>query len=308
MRAGRTSNWISVGWGAASGLTNQSLDWRACREIVKSTYYGSEQGYARAGAAASQLSRFIREMSPGDLVVVPHGNEFQVAEVSSEVIHLPEPESEHSAHRREVTWLNAGKPIARRDARAALQSRMKARQTIVDATDLLDDIRDALQTTEAVQAPTFERDLRARLIGEVRTELTTGRLDSYAFEQLIATLLRSLGATEVQIVPRSLDKGADILATFSLASTFPSRLAVQAKHFRPDPPVSATVIDQLVAGMLAEGVALGWVATSGAFSPEAVARKAELEEQHGFEIELVDGELLAAMIVEGGLRTVRHSG
>ncbi len=137
--------------------------------------------------------------------------------------------------------------------------------------------------------------------------LITGRMDSYGFEQLVATVPRSLGASEVRIVPRSLDKGADIVATFSLAETFHIRLAVQAKHFRPDPPVGAHIIDQLVAGMEAEQTGLGWVARSGSFAPEAEKRKQEIEEQRGIQIELVDGDQLAAMIVEGGLRAVGFS-
>ena len=46
------------------------------------------------------------------------------------------------------------------------------------------------------------------------------------------------------------------------------------------------------------------VATSGSFAPEADARKQEIEEQRGIQIELVDGDQLAAIIVEGGLRVV----
>lgn len=129
-------------------------------------------------------------------------------------------------------------------------------------------------------------------------------MDSFGFEKLLATLLASLGATGVRIVARSQDKGADIVAVFSLANTFNFRLAVQAKHYRPDPPVGPGVIDQLVAGMEAEQASLGWVATSGSFSAEALERKAEYEEQRGFQIELIDGDQLAAMIVEGGLHAV----
>ena len=79
---------------------------------------------------------------------------------------------------------------------------------------------------------------------------------------------------------------------------------MQAKHFRPEPPVGANVVDQLVAGMEAEQASLGWIATSGSFSPEAVERKAQYEELRGFQIELIDGDQLAAMIVEGGLHAV----
>lgn len=38
-------------------------------------YHADEPGYQRAGRNAAQLWRFIREMSEGDLVVVPHGGQ-----------------------------------------------------------------------------------------------------------------------------------------------------------------------------------------------------------------------------------------
>ncbi len=97
------------------------------------------------------------------------------------------------------------------------------------------------------------------------------------------------------------DKGADIIAQFLLAKTLEFTLAVQAKHHQPEPPIGAETVDQLMRGMEAEGTNLGWVVTSGTFSGEAWARKRGAEEEHGLRIELVDGEQLAAMIIEGGL-------
>jgi hypothetical protein len=49
----------------------------------------------------------------------------------------------------------------------------------------------------------------------------------------------------------------------------------------------------------------GW--PPGSFAQEAEKRKQEIEEQRGIQIELVDGDQLAAMIVEGGLRAVGFS-
>lgn len=296
---------ISIGWPLATDLLDESMDYWQFRDVVKRVYYAADPGYQKAGASASQLWRFLGEMTEGDLVVVPHGGQFHVAEVAGPVRYRPEKVDEHSAFRRPVRWLKDGNPIPRAQARAALQSPMKVYQTCADASDLIAEIQDALtEIADRSRTPTFRSDLRTRLIREAKAEITSGRIDSYGFEQLVATVLRSLGASEVRIVPRSLDKGADIVATFSLADTFHIRLAVQGKHFRPDPPVGAHIIDQLVAGMEAEQTSLGWVATSGSFAPEAEKRKQEIEEQRGIQIELVDGDQLAAMIVEGGLRAV----
>jgi restriction endonuclease Mrr len=46
------------------------------------------------------------------------------------------------------------------------------------------------------------------------------------------------------------------------------------------------------------------VVTSGTFSAEAMARAEETEQQRGLRIELIDGEQLAALVVEGGLSVV----
>ena len=121
------------------------------------------------------------------------------------------------------------------------------------------------------------------------------------FESLIKTVLESLGASNVRIIPRNQDKGADIVANFSLANTFVFKLAVQAKHWQHEPPVNEQDLDQLVQGMEAEGTQLGWFITSGSFSKEAEKHSRKLQEEYGYRIELVDGEHLAALIVEGGL-------
>jgi predicted Mrr-cat superfamily restriction endonuclease len=304
-------NQISIGWGLAQELMDESLDRWAFREVVKKHYYANATGYQKAGAVAGMLWLFLREMNIGDLVVVPSGDQsFHVAEVQGGPIYLSEKIQEHTAFRRGVRWLNGHRPLQRRTARARLQSRMKIRQTCGDASDLVDDIRDALEAAASSGGDsgprTFGADLRARLIDQAKAEMHSGRMDSYGFENLVATLLKSLGATDTRIVGRSIDKGADIVASFLLADTFLVRVAVQAKHFRPEPPVGPDIVDQLVLGMDAEQVTMGWIATSGTFSPDAQARKAELEDERAISIQLVDGDQLAAMIVEGGLRAVGY--
>jgi len=56
------------------------------------------------------------------------------------------------------------------------------------------------------------------------------------------------------------------VATFMVAETFPLVVAVQAKHWQPEPLVERDVIDQLVSGMKTESTDLGMVITTGAFS------------------------------------------
>lgn len=87
-----------------------------------------------------------------------------------------------------------------------------------------------------------------------------------------------------------------------MAGSFPLVVAVQAKHWQPEPPVGADVVEQLVKGIEAEDADLGMVITTGAISDEATCAAEHLAQVHGVKIELVDGEQFAKLIVEHGIR------
>jgi len=307
MQEALDSDDIFVGWSDARGLLEPELGWLKFRQIVHDVYHKKDDSFYGSGQAAGSLWRFIREMHDDDMIVVPYGNEFYVGRVAGPCRYEESKVEEDTAYRRRIHWLNDKKSIPRCHARAALQSRMKAWQTCVDASDLVADIQELLGIAGKGE-PSFDADLRRRLVSEALEEIRSGRLNDRGFEELIATVIKSLGGTDVRIVPRNLDKGADVLATFLIATSFKFTLAVQAKHYQPEPPVGVSVLDQLVQGMEAEGADLGWVVTSGKFSEKATQYKAQLEDQQGYRIELIDGEQLAALIVEGGLKAVSASG
>jgi predicted Mrr-cat superfamily restriction endonuclease len=130
-----------IGWAEARGLIDPALDWSKFREIVKKTYYNDDPDYRGAGGAGGSLWRFTHDMQTGDLVVVPHGNEFYVAEIAGDATYDESKIGDDSAYRRPVKWLNGARPISRVTALSALQSRMKAYQTCVNASDLVEEIR-----------------------------------------------------------------------------------------------------------------------------------------------------------------------
>lgn len=294
---------IIIGWALAEGLLNPILNWEQFREILRGTYYATEPTLHKAGAAGGNMWRFIREMKPRDLVVVPYWSEFYVAEVTGPATHDPQKVDDDTAYRRVVKWLNSKKPISRQLAKSALISRMKTQGTSVDATDLLDEIKECLAVAQKGLEPTFQTDLQSRLIREVLSELRSGRMESFGFERLIQSVLLGLGAQEARIIPRSQDKGADLIAVFRVAGAFRQVVAVQAKHWRPDPPVGLDVVQQLIRGMEAEGATLGMVITTGSIGEDAVKAAEKYFEEEGLRIELVDGEQFAKLIVEHGIRT-----
>jgi predicted Mrr-cat superfamily restriction endonuclease len=295
-------NQIIIGWAKAKNLLDQSLSWEDFREIISSIYYSSESNMRRAGAASGNMWRFIRDMKENDLVAVPHGSEFYIAKVKGPATYDPSLVSEDSAYRRNVTWLNDKKPIPRMIARSALVSRMKTQSTCVYATDIIQDIQDSLDKSQQEKIPTFYTDLQARLIHETLNEMRSGRIDSYGFEKLIESVLSGLGAKDIRIVPRSQDKGADLLATFLLAGALEQVIAVQVKHWQPEPPVTGVVVTQLIRGIEAESADLGMIITSGTISDDAYEVAKDYFDEKGIKIELIDGEQFAKLIVEHGIK------
>ncbi len=298
---------IMIGWAEAIGLLETSLTWQQFRNVVSTTYYANNPSLHQAGNAAGHLWRFIRDMKAGDLVVVPDASSFYVAEVIGDATFDPSLVNDDSAYRRPVRWLNGERPIPRNLARSALISRMKTQGTSANATDLLDEIRDCLAQAANGSKPTLQSDLQSALIAETLRQIRSGRIDDRSFEKLIQTLLSRIGARECRIIPRQHDKGADLIATFLVGGAFELRIAVQAKHFQPEPPLDAVAVAQLIRGIAAEQADLGMVVTTGTFSESARNAAQAHVEQGGVRIELVDGEHFARLIVEHGIGLIRDN-
>ena len=296
-------NQIMIGWAHVEGLLDPSLSWEEFRNTVSP----NEENRYRVGWAGGTMWRFVREMNIDDLVVVPYGSNFYVARIAGPVTYDKSKEEEDTSYRRCVEWLNDGRPIPRLYARSALIAKMGTQHICLNASNLMSQIEECLSIAEAGKKPSFQVDLQQKLVKETLAEIRSGRMDAYGFEYLVRDVLRGLGAHETKVIPRNQDKGADIIATFGLAEAFSLTLAVQAKYFRPDPPVQRNVVEQLVAGMRHHGADMGMVVTSGSISPEAEEYAEEISKDEGTRIELVDGEQLAGIIVEHGLSVMKES-
>lgn len=294
-------NEIVIGWGEAEGLLTPDLPWIAFRNIVHEAYYSDRANLRPAGNAAGALWRFIRDMKPGDLVVVPRPGEFYVAEITGDAKHGG---TDDTHFRRTVRWLNSGQPIPRKLARAALQSRMKIQGTCADASDLLASIEECIELVPRGEVPTFHGELRDNLIKAAILEIRQGRMDSYGFETLIQEVMLAMGAAKCTVTARSKDFGADLIATFLIAGVFEVRVAIQAKHYyQLGSGLPAGVVGEVIRGIEREGASLGMIITAGTLSDEATAAAQEYFDQTGIRIELIDGEQFAGMIVERGLGT-----
>lgn len=300
---------VVIGWSGLTGLLDGSLEWPEFRRIISTGYYADETTLRKAGAAAGHLWRFIRDMEPGDLVVVPApARQFYVARIARAA---EEGTTDAIGYWRSVEWLNDKQPIERQLASAALQSRMKIHGSTATARDLLSAIGTVLGDAERVQAgepaPTFERDLRRDLLAKTLEQLRNGRIDSFKFERIVGVVLESLGAVDSSITARSLDKGDDIVATVMPLGLFELRLVAQVKHYyQLDRPLGAGVLDELLNGMAKQGADLGLVITVGVVSEEAEIRLQELNDT-GQQIAIVDGEHLAELYLDHCVGKERNS-
>src|SRR4051794_18368767 len=60
------------------------------RDILHKEFHANENNLRRAGKAAGNLWRFLREMEVGDYVVVPNSGDFYVAEVVGDARNVAE--------------------------------------------------------------------------------------------------------------------------------------------------------------------------------------------------------------------------
>jgi predicted Mrr-cat superfamily restriction endonuclease len=288
---------IFVGWKEVKGLLEEGLSFYDFRERVKAAY--NIENNRSAAAFARFLWEFLKEMKPGDYVVVPSGGQFYVAEVVGD----PYYDESHpvAAHRRPVRWLNDKKPISRELASRALQSRMKARGTLLDTSDLVADIEKVLEDAKRGETPNLAEELRARMVEAVRQELTQGRMNPDRFETLVERMAKAMGAVEVKWVPRRSDQGADVIADFQLMGGLLVTVGIQAKFYQPGKPMGKDAVDQLAQALRAGVADMGLVITTGDVSEEAYQAAGEYLSRENLRIGILDGRELAELIVDKGL-------
>ena len=169
------TNHLIIGWAEAEGLLAPDLDWVSFRQIIHDEYHAGAETFKDSGRDAGNMWRFIREMEPRDLVVVPYWSEFYVAEVSGPACYDRTKVGDDTAYRRPVKWLNNKQCILRATARSALRARMMARQTCVRAGDLVDEIKECLDAASRGKSPSFERDLQQCFSTRNAWRTTNGR-------------------------------------------------------------------------------------------------------------------------------------
>ncbi len=172
------SNQLIIGWSEAEGLLDPTLDKRDFREIVHRTYHSGESTKRKAGRAAPHLWRFIRELSIGDLVLVPRPDVFYLARVATNsAVFVKGGKDEDATYRRDVEWLNGGDPFPRSVLSEPLRARLKSLQdTSTEISDFVDELEKLVSaeiagsdwTPEEIEA--VVRDYFDMLLHELRGE------------------------------------------------------------------------------------------------------------------------------------------
>ncbi|WP_000844597.1 restriction endonuclease [Leptospira interrogans] len=293
----KNENRISIGWCDAKGLLNAELNWYGFREVLHRVYYADRKTYRAAGNAGASLWNFIRNMKKDDYVLIPSNNfDFYIAKIiSDDLDYLEEKISEETAFSRKATWLNNGQPIKRNQARSKIISRLKVYQTCVDCSDLNNEILELLEDIASNRTSNFEDDLRKDVTKTILNALHTGKIENFGFERLLKNLFIKLGSRETKIVPRSKDKGSDLIVEFYIFDIVPVQISVQAKHWNESNPVKREEIEQLKTGIESDGTNYGLFITSGIYAQEAMDYVEQLYTE-GIIIHLIDGLQLSSLL------------
>ena len=271
------------------------------------------------------LWRFVNEMKPGDIVVVPFSYTFAVCEIADDVVYTNEtidPEllvdwngnrvsKDEKGYLRydEKTYVDLGfyrkikftvkERIPRAEyADQALFSRLKIRQTNADISDLKDSIEEAIRRFQA-KKPIY---LKASIVEETwKTVLQNIRKlqNDMKFEQLVEWYLKSIGGTGIYTPAKNEssteDGDADRVAFFEKIGV---AIMVQAKKHTDQ--TDSWAVDQIKLfkdnHVFDRYKTILWViSTCDSFSEEAL----NLAEEN--QVRLINGEEFAKMIIEVGL-------
>jgi len=138
-------NEIMIGWSKVSGLLKEGLTKKDFRELIQKQYFPKETSKRRSGQIAGDMWRFIREIAIGNFVLIPAEKGFFIGRVSSLASYNEMKIFNDTAYRRKVEWLNNKNPIPLEKTPPELQKRLKTIQSVIDASDLYQEIEFTLR-------------------------------------------------------------------------------------------------------------------------------------------------------------------
>lgn len=142
----KSSNIVAVGWPLIGDLSNKS------RSDIKNILREEPYNFSglQLGNAYPSLDILVNQMSIGDLVLIPNGDDIYFGKIDSDYIYdkSKDNDSEGYPHQRKIIFLNG--PISRSTLPNDLRTSLKVRRTTADLSKHYDVIK---QLSEGVRVP-----------------------------------------------------------------------------------------------------------------------------------------------------------
>lgn len=314
-------HYLSIGWSELSSDILVKEAKAGNRAAVRSLFEAEKYSLSYS---AWCLIRFIKDMQPGDYVVVPSWGKFSVYEIEDDVvlsnesadgIHFVDWDGNEPQFKdgylytqddktidlgfyRKVKPVEVDIPRAEY-AEADLISRMKIRQTNADINDLWEQVEKAIVAKRADKPINLKSNILENIV-ENTFEQIKKTLDADKFEKLVEWYLRSLGATWTTTPAKNgstTEEGdADRVAYFEKL-----KLVVMVQAKRHEDTTSDWAVQQITAYRdnnkpSDDYSTIMWViSTCDKFSEEAIKKAKD----NG--VRLIDGREFAKLILESGL-------
>ena len=223
---------VAIGWAEMGDLSALKT-----RDDFKEAYRKAhpEDSDRTVAMQAGQIYRFVREIQGPDYILSCSSatRELLIGTCNGAYSYLPNLLSEDYPHTRQVKWLNrVPRDHFSEPARASLGGLM----TVFQLDDHLSEIESLAIAKPGVApavpldvepVPEFHTEVEAKADGLIADLVS--KLDPYAFQDLVAALLRTMNF-RAKSKPPGADRGVDILAHPDPLGFERPRIKVQVKH------------------------------------------------------------------------------
>lgn len=219
---------VAVGWHQMGNLKNiRTRD--EMKDIYRTAY--PEYSDARVNVNSGQIFRFVNEINEGDYVLTYNksNREYIIGKIASSYIYDKRLISDGYPHVRKVKW---DKRILRDDFSSTVKNSLGSALTIFTVTDHIAEIDSLLEgkkVSEDEQEPLSLLYDNVKSQADERISDIISNIDPYAFQNLVAAVLRAMGFKTTVSTPGP-DRGVDIMAHPDPFGFETPRIKVQVKH------------------------------------------------------------------------------
>lgn len=284
-RAFVDGGFVAIGW-----LEKQDLSGCSTRDDLQALYraaYPQDTSNIVVGQQVGQIARFLLEIAPGDIVITPDANTELLHHgiVQPGYIFKPGDPSCPYPHRRIVTWAN--EPMLRSGLSVPLQNTMRSSLTVFSVSQVDEVLRLVGRGAEVPSPKGTPYDPYEAVLEQVL------HLDDKEFEILVSHLLTALGFEGSEVTGKTGDGGVDATGELNVANLAKVKVFVQAKRYKADKRIAASVVKMLRASIPSGGQ--GAFITTADFQRQAFDVALEV----GFpRIGLINGRQLVDLLVE----------